>query len=283
MTTSASTEAAGQLTSFYGEMTSVERVLAALRRRDVALEPLRASDLYERDLDCQNLGAFEMLSAITAAVSRRAAPTATDHLLDVGCGMGGPGRFLADRFGCTITGIDLLALRVDTAEELTKRAGLASRISYRVADVTSLPFEDAGFAQAWMLDVGVHVQDKHAMFSEIARVLEPGGLLVMHDQMGPLTRAMRPLTEMAPFIAPTLPQMIRTVESAGLRVLDWQDTTPQIVSYFERIRAEHGPLTPGPEEDAKPWRRWLRITTDAYARAPGELGSRTGLLLAERR
>src|SRR3954463_7125135 len=121
------------LTSFYGEMTSLDRVRRALERDGVDVEHLQARDLYERDQDCQNLGAFKMLEVIAAAVAERAAPQPDDHVLDVGCGMGGPGRFLVDRFGCTVTGIDLLPLRVEVAEELTKRTGLAERISYRVA------------------------------------------------------------------------------------------------------------------------------------------------------
>ncbi len=184
--------ATGQLTSFYGEMTSLDRVRRSLERDGVDVEHLQARDLYERDLDCQNLGGFGMLEVIATAVAERAVPQPGDHVLDVGCGMGGPGRFLADRFGCTVTGIDLLPLRVESAEDLTKRTGLAERISYQVASVTDLPFEDGAFAQVWMLDVGIHVRDKAAMFAEIARVLRPGGLFVMHDQMGPLARRWHP-------------------------------------------------------------------------------------------
>ena len=174
--------ATGQLTSFYGEMTSLalDRVRRSLERDGIDVEHLQARDLYERDLDCQNLGGFGMLEVIATAVAERAVPQPEDHVLDVGCGMGGPGRFLADRFGCTVTGIDLLPLRVESAEDLTKRTGLAERISYRVASVTDLPFEDGAFAQVWMLDVGIHVRDKAAMFAEIARVLRPGGRLMAY-------------------------------------------------------------------------------------------------------
>jgi hypothetical protein len=100
--------------------------------------------------------------------------------------------------------------------------------------------------------------------------------------MGPLTRAMRPLLRQAPFVAPPLTSMIRTIEAAGLRLLDWQDTSRRIVAYFEQVRQRYAPLEPGPEEDAKPWRKWLRITADAYITTLDELGGRTGLLLAER-
>ena len=275
-----SATATGQLTSFYGEMTSLDRVRRSLERDGVDVERLQARDLYERDLDCQNLGASGMLEVIAEAVAEWSAPQPDDHVLDVGCGMGGPGRFLDDRFGCTVTGIDLLPLRVECAEELTKRTGLAERISYRVASATDLPFEEGAFAQVWMLDVGIHVRDKAAMFAEIARVLRPGGLLVMHDQMGPLAKAMEPATRHAPFIAPSLPQLIRYVEAAGLRLMTWQDSTARIVASFQQIKARLGP--PEADDEAHSWRRWIRVTTDAYLTTLAELGGRTGLVVAQR-
>ena len=282
MPVKATAAATRQLTSLYGEMTSLDRVRKVLEREGVDVEHPQARDLYERDLDCQNLGGFAMLEVIAATVAERAAPRPGDHLLDVGCGMGGPGRFLADRYGCTVTGIDVLPLRVENAEELTKRTELTERISYRLASATDLPFEDGAFAQAWMLDVGIHVRDKRALFLEIARVLRPGGLLVMHDQTGPLPKAMAPATRNAPFVAPSLPQMIRYVEAAGLRLTTWQDSTARIVAYFQQVKARLGPPDAESDQEAHPWREWIRTTTDAYLATLDTLGGRTGIMVVER-
>ncbi len=223
-----------------------------------------------------------MLEVIATAAAERAVPRPEDHVLDVGCGMGGPGRFLTDRFVRTVTGTDLLPLRVESAEDLTKLTGLAERIVYRVASVTDLPFEDGAFAQVWMLDVGIHVRDKAAMFAEIARVHRPGGLFVMHDQMGPLAKAVAPATRHAPFVAPSLPQLIRYVEAAGLRLMTWQDSTARIVGYFQQIRARLGPPDAQREHEARSGRTWMRITADAYLETLDELRGRTGIVLAER-
>ena len=148
------------LTHLYGEMTSIDRIVRALTADGVDVEHLYAHDVYERDLDCQNLGAYQMLEVIATAVAEHRVPESTDTVLDVGCGMGGPGRFLACRFGCSVLGVDLLALRVEAARALTDRTGLADRVTYRVADATHLPVEDGVVAQLWMLDVGIHVRDK---------------------------------------------------------------------------------------------------------------------------
>jgi ubiquinone/menaquinone biosynthesis C-methylase UbiE len=273
-----------RLTTFYGEMTSLDRVLKYLTREGVDVEHLQARDLYERNLDCQNLGAYEMLDVIAAAVAEREAPQRDEQVLDVGCGMGGPGRFLTDRFGCSVTGIDLLPLRIETAQELTTRTGLAERITYRVASAIDVPAGDGSFAQAWMLDVSIHVPDKPALFTELARVLRPGGLLVIHDQTGPLPRAMAPVTREAPFIAPSLPQLIRYVEGAGLRVLDWRDTSPRVLAYWREIKAsqEQRAAAAAADGNVPSWRKRMLAMADAYITTLAELGGRTGILIATR-
>ena len=276
---------ANGLGTFYDNMTSLTRVLARLERDGVDLTRLRAADLAERDLDCQNLGAYRMLTWIADVVGHAdgSVPTPADAVLDVGCGIGGPGRFLAERFGCTVTGIDLLPSRVAVAEELTRRTGLASRVTYRVTDLASTPFDDASFDQAWMLDVGVHVRDKAAMFTELARVLRPGGLLVMHDQTGPLGTTMRPATRGIPFIAPTLPRLIGHVEEAGLRLLEWHDTTARIIASFNDMQAAIPPVDPAASPAARRRRRWMERVTAAYLATLSGRDGRTGLLIAFRR
>ncbi len=63
------------------------------------------------------------------------------RVLDVGCGIGGPARTLADEFGCRVSGIDLTPAFVATASALSERMGFADRTEFRVADATRLPFE----------------------------------------------------------------------------------------------------------------------------------------------
>jgi 2-polyprenyl-3-methyl-5-hydroxy-6-metoxy-1,4-benzoquinol methylase len=97
-----------RLTSFYGELTSLDPVFKALTRDGVDVENLHASDLYQRNLDCQNLGAYRLLDVLADDAAEHGAAMPEDTVLDVGCGMGGPGRYLADGFGCSVVGVDLL-------------------------------------------------------------------------------------------------------------------------------------------------------------------------------
>ena len=274
---------ARRLTKFYGELSSLEMVIGSLALEGVDTENLRASDVYTRGADCQNLGAFPMLEVLAAVAAEYGAPAPDDELLDIGCGLGGPGRFLIERFGCSVVGTDLVPKRIEIAKALTRRTGLDDRISYRRADATDLPFRNGKFAGAWMLDVSMHIRDKRGLFGEIARVLRPGGLLVMHEQLGPLPDAMRPVTRQAPYIAPSLPQLIRYVDDAGLRVLTWRDTTPRVVEYFEKIQSRLLAAVGGStQEQGGPWREHGMAILNAYIETLSKLGGRTGILVAKR-
>jgi SAM-dependent methyltransferase len=275
----------GRLTKFYGALSpSLDSIFGALAAAGVDTEHVQARDLYERDLDCHNLGMHQMLDVLASVASEYASLAADDVVLDLGCGLGGPGRYLLDRFGCAIVGVDLLPLRIEMAQSLAELTHTNDRTTYRVADATALDFDTASFAQVWMLDVGIHIRNKHALFGEIARVLEPGGLLVMHEQTGPLPNAsIFPAKRQAPYIAPSLPQLIRYVESTGLRMLTWRDTSDRVIDYFEGIVAM---LTSDAEPAADALDRQLRDSGSAilrgYIEALTNHGGRTGVLVARR-
>jgi cyclopropane fatty-acyl-phospholipid synthase-like methyltransferase len=269
------------LESFYGDLTSVEAILRALARDGLEEGKITAADLYTRSLDCQNHGGFALLERHATLAAEYSAFGAGQRVLDAGCGLGGPGRYLADRFGCSVLGIDVLPARVQAAATLTQMVGLSDRVSYRQGDVTSLPCSGHQFDQAWMLDVSIHIANKAALFGEVARVVHADGLLVLHDQLGPLPPAMRSVTRRAPYIAPTLPQLLRYVEGAGFRVLAWRDTTDTVLVYMQERRA--GLLQGGERGTRAAQRRQRRLAMiTAYIEALGTQGSRTGIFIARR-
>ena len=105
------------------------------------------------------------------------------HILDVGCGIGGPSRFFAEHYGCRVTGIDLTEDFVRTAKGLARRVGLGDRVTYRQASALDLPFEQGTFDGAYMMHVGMNIEDKPALFAEIRRVLKPGAVFGVYDVM----------------------------------------------------------------------------------------------------
>jgi ubiquinone/menaquinone biosynthesis C-methylase UbiE len=257
---------------------SLDTVKEALAIAGVTAEHPAASELYKRDIDCHNLGMHRMLERLAVVAAEYGVPGPEASVLDLGCGIGGPGRFLADRFGCSVVGVDLLPLRIEVAQALTALTEMGDRVSYSIEDATELHFAEGSFAQVWMLDVSMHIRNKRGLFAEIARVLQPGGLLVMHEQTGPLPPAMRPVMRQAPYIAPSLPQIIRYVEDSGLRMLTWRDSTEIVLDYFLAMR--------NLVLDASEPRTSVRATgipiLDGYIQTLANQGGRTGILVARR-
>ncbi|WP_422366120.1 class I SAM-dependent methyltransferase [Pelagibius sp.] len=105
----------------------------------------------------------------------------SDHLLDIGSGIGGPARYFANRFGCRITGIDLTEEFCAVAREVTTQLDLQDRVRFEQGDALAMPFADAGFEGAYSMNVSMNIADKAAFYAEIHRVLKPGGWLMLSE------------------------------------------------------------------------------------------------------
>lgn len=106
-----------------------------------------------------------------------------DHVLDVGCGIGGASRFTVKEFGCRVTGVDLTDEYIETGSTLCHWLGLNTSVSLVQGNVLELDFADATFDKAFMLHVGMNIPDKVALGSEIFRVLKPGAVFGIYDIM----------------------------------------------------------------------------------------------------
>ncbi|MCC3774371.1 cyclopropane-fatty-acyl-phospholipid synthase family protein [Streptomyces sp. UNOB3_S3] len=113
----------------------------------------------------------------------RAGLTADSFVLDLCSGVGGPACTIAAHTGARVTGIDLVADRVREAQDNARERGLDGRASFRVADATSLPFDDSLFTAAYSFDALCHVPDKPRAHREVARVLRPGAVWTGYDWM----------------------------------------------------------------------------------------------------
>ena len=102
-------------------------------------------------------------------------------LLDVGCGIGGPCRMLAEEFGCDTTGIDLSIEFIRTAKKLSELVGLNHKTNFVQGDALHLPFADGAFDVVWTQHVQMNIPDKEKFYSEIKRVLRPGGHFIYYD------------------------------------------------------------------------------------------------------
>ena len=67
------------------------------------------------------------------------------RVLDIACGIGGPGRIIARHYGCMVIGIDMDGETIEVARALTKLEGLENLVSYEVGDRAHLPCDDYSF------------------------------------------------------------------------------------------------------------------------------------------
>jgi ubiquinone/menaquinone biosynthesis C-methylase UbiE len=118
--------------------------------------------------------------ARAAALVLDAAGPLDGPVLDLGSGMGVMARELARR-GLTVESVDVNAEEQEVAAALTAGTGLESRIAFKPADGSALPFPDGAFASAVTFNVLHHLADGASVLREVLRVLRPGGVLVLAD------------------------------------------------------------------------------------------------------
>jgi len=176
--------------------------------------------------------------------------SADDLTLDVGCGIGGTSRFVASRFGCRVTGIDLTPEFVSTGQSLCDWVGLSDKVELHQGDATAMPFSDESFDAAFMLHVGMNIASKDELFAEVFRLLKPGALFGVYDVM---QTSDEPLTYPVPWSSvpgtsalATQAQYIEALEQAGFDIIKIRDRREFAAAFFAetRRRMEHADGTP---------------------------------------
>ena len=108
--------------------------------------------------------------------------SAADHVLDFGCGPAGPLTYLVSRTGVKATGVDINDAALVSARNRVSIMGLSERIALQdVSEDATLPFEDNCFDAVISIDVVMHLPDRTQKFSELWRVLTPGGRFLFTD------------------------------------------------------------------------------------------------------
>lgn len=105
------------------------------------------------------------------------------HILDVGCGLGGTARFVAEDTRARLTGIDLTPDYLIAAAALTQATGLQEFIIYKEGSATAMPFAAEEFDGAYSIHTAMNIADKRTLYQEIARVLKPGSFFGLFDVM----------------------------------------------------------------------------------------------------
>ncbi|MFI1771443.1 class I SAM-dependent methyltransferase [Thalassobellus citreus] len=151
-----------------------EDIVNRLKKQNIALSNVKRSDISGVD-------EFHVRGA---SVSKELANSININgldVLDVGCGLGGPCRMLADEYNCQTTGIDLSNEYIRTATKLSELVNLKNKTTFIQGDATELPFDDDTFDVVWTQHVQMNIPNKKKFYSEINRVLKTDGYFLFYE------------------------------------------------------------------------------------------------------
>jgi ubiquinone/menaquinone biosynthesis C-methylase UbiE len=166
---------------------------------------------------------------------------ADDHVLDVGCGLGGASRLAAKKYSCQVTGIDLTIEYVETGNVLCSWLGLEESVSLAHGDATATGHPDHIFDKAYMLHVGMNIADKFALALELHRVLKPGGTLGIYDVMrvgdGQMTYPVPWASNEEGSAVSTPAEYKGALQAAGFRILSERNRREFALDFFAGLES----------------------------------------------
>ncbi len=223
-------------------------------RTRAILEALRAAGLDPDHLSVDDLKPVDEFHSrgreATVDLGHALGLSADQHVLDVGSGIGGASRYFASTYGARITGIDLTPEYCRLATRFARSTGLADRVDYRPGSALAMPFADAAFDAAYTQHVAMNIEDKPALYAEIARVLKPRTRFGIYDILqGPGGEAIYPTPwaddGSTSFLA-TPDELRRLLGAAGFEIESWRDTSAAARVFFETALARTAGRGPPP-------------------------------------
>jgi SAM-dependent methyltransferase len=175
-----------------------------------------------------------------ARIAREVRAGPGELLADVGSGRGGPGLWVAATTGADYLAVDIATEGLAQVRDRAAQLGLADRVRTAEGSFENLPLPDAGAAAVMSIDALLFTPDKRAAARELARVLRPGGRLVLTTWDYHRQPECRP---------PQVPDHRPVLEAAGFGVHaydetpDWERRQREIdrllMESAEELAAEH--------------------------------------------
>jgi SAM-dependent methyltransferase len=173
---------------------------------------------------------------------------ASKTVLDIRAGRGASACYLARKYGCSVVGIDTSRRMIDMCTERARREGLSDRVAFEVADAYALPFGNDSF-DIVIAECVTTLLDKPKVFTEMVRVLKPGGYLgdleMTWRSEPPPQAVVETQAVWGGYQTFTLPQWSELLEQAGLgkvQVVDFSETLADMEKATRRDLGWRGEL-----------------------------------------
>jgi SAM-dependent methyltransferase len=172
------------------------------------------------------------------------------HIVDIGCGIGGPARYLAKRFGCRVSGVDITQPFVEAANKLSALLKMERQVEIELGDGQHLPYGDAMFDGGYTQHVTMNIADRVLFFGEAFRVLKPGAFFALTEHgLGPEGSPHYPLPWSEDGRGSYLVRPADTViylKEAGFVIVEVEDTGAKYLHGYRRALelAAQGALPP---------------------------------------
>jgi SAM-dependent methyltransferase len=161
------------------------------------------------------------------------------RVLDAGCGLGGACRMLAEEYGCDVTGIDITADYIRTAQQLSQLTGLQHSTRFVQGSVLALPFDNNSFDAVWTQHVQMNIADKKTFYTEIHRVLTTGGRFVYYEILSqdhlPLNYPVPWASDASLSFLVSSQQLQTLLQETGFQRVQVTDETARGIAFFNNL------------------------------------------------
>lgn len=168
--------------------------------------------------------------------------TSEHHLLDLGCGIGGAARYISDRAGSKVTGIDLTPEFIEAGRILNSWVRMEESVDLNIGNALSTRYPSEKFDGAYTMHVFMNIEDKLSGFREAYRALKPGATFGVYDitkyGKGEFAYPVPWATDEKTSFLETSEKYLEDLETAGFEILFVNDRYEFAVEFFKEVRAK---------------------------------------------